>query len=200
MTAPSGPRRGGLPPPWPDGHPDAIPAGAPRGWKRARLASDGQVHVAALYSDEPSDLWSVTGNAFCHMGGDPFQPGHLQECQCGLRVWDSRAKLNRDLSCGIYASILPISVLCAVSWRPPSVKEARCRRVAATDLLGVSVRNYCMRCTKRGVRGFVHGRALGWTTHELWTACEDCADGFWITIDEAAASLGVPVVVDPWLP
>ncbi|MGB5186175.1 MAG: hypothetical protein WBN35_09875 [Acidimicrobiia bacterium] len=158
------------------------------------------MHVAALYSDERSDLWSVTGKAFCHMGGDPFEPGHLRDCQCGLRVWDSRAKLDRDLSCGIDASIMPIAVLCAVSWRPPSVKEDRCRRVAATDLLGVSVRNYCMRCTKRGVRGFVKGRSLGRKTHELWTSCESCADDSWITIEDAATSLGVPIVVDPWLP
>lgn len=200
MTSTSAPRSGSRPAPWPDGHPDALPTGSPRGWKRARLADDGEVHVAALYSDEASDMWSVTGAAFCHMGGSPFEPGHLQNCECGLRVWDSRTKLNRDLSCGINASIIPVSVLCAVTWQAPSVKEPRCRRVASADLIGVSVRNYCMRCAKRGVRGFVHGRAVGRTTHELWTACEHCADDSWISLKDAAASLGVPIVVDPWLP
>lgn len=200
MTAPAGSRRGGVPPPWPDGNLEVIPTGSPRGWKRARLATDGEVHAAALYSDEAVDLWSVTDAAFCHMGGDPFEPGHLQHCQCGLRVWDSRASLDRDLSCGIYATILPIAVLCAVAWQPPSVKEERCRRVARAELLGVSVRNYCMHCARRGVRGFVNGRALGRHTYELWTSCEVCADDTWISIDDAAKSLGVPIRVDPWLP
>lgn len=200
MTNPSPSRSGRLPPPWPDGHPDVIPTGAPRGWKKARLAIDGDVHVAALYSDEPDDLWSVTGVAFCHMGGDPFEPGHLQHCRCGLRVWDSRTKLDRDLSCGAGASINPIAVRCAVEWRPPSVQEPRCRRVAAATLIGVSVRNYCLRCARRGVRGFVSGRAIGRTTHELWGACERCTDETWITIEEASASLGVPIVVDTWMP
>jgi hypothetical protein len=187
-------------PPWPDGHPDVIPTGAPRGWKRARLVADGGVHVAALYSDESVDLWSLTGKAFCHMGGDPFEPGHLANCQCGLRVWDSRRQLDHDLSCGIGASIMPVSVLCAVEWKPPSVQEDRCRRVAATTLIGVSVRRYCLRCTKPAVSGFVHGRSLSRTTWELWGACRGCADDSWITIEEASASLGVPIVVDPWLP
>jgi len=200
VTAPAGSRRGGVPPPWPDGNLEVIPTGSPRGWKRARLATDGEVHAAALYSDEAVDLWSVTDAAFCHMGGDPFEPGHLQHCQCGLRVWDSRASLDRDLSCGIYATILPIAVLCAVAWQPPSVKEERCRRVARAELLGVSVRNYCMHCARRGVRGFVNGRALGRHTYELWTSCEVCADDTWISIDDAAKSLGVPIRVDPWLP
>lgn len=192
--------KGGLPPAWPDGHPDLIPTGAPRGWKRARLAADGEVHVAALYSDESVDLWSSTGKAFCHMGGDPFEPGHLARCKCGLRVWDSRLRLDRDLSCGIGASIMPVSVLCAVEWKPPSVREERCRRVAATTLIGVSIRKYCLRCTEPGVSGFVHGRRLSRTTWELWAACEGCADESWITIKEASASLGVPIIVDPWLP
>jgi len=192
--------RGGLPPPWPDGYPDVIPTGAPRGWKKARLVADGEVHVAALYSDDPIDMWSTTGVAFCHMGGDPFEPGHLQHCQCGLRVWDSRRKLDRDLSCGVGASINPIAVLCAVEWRPPSVLEERCRRVAAVTLIGVSVRNYCLRCARRGVRGFIHGRSIGRKTYELWGVCEHCADETFITIDEASESLGVPIVVDPWMP
>lgn len=202
VTPVAGSTTGGLPPPWPDGYPDVIPTGSPRGWKRSRLAADadGAVHVAALYSDEAADLWSVTGVAFCHMGGDPFQPGHLQHCKCGLRVWDSRTKLDRDLSCGVGASIMPVSVLCAVEWRPPSIQEPRCRRVASTSLIGVSVREYCMRCAKRGVHGFVHGRPLSRTTFELWAACEDCADKSWISIAEASASLGVPIIVDPWLP
>lgn len=200
VTPDPGPAKGGLPPPWPDGYPDLIPTGAPRGWKRARLAVDGDVHVAALYSDESVDMWSLTGKAFCHMGGDPFEPGHLASCKCGLRVWDSRLRLDHDLSCGVGASIMPVSVLCAVEWRPPSVHEERCRRVAATTLIGVSVRKYCLRCTKVGVSGFVHGRSLGRTSWELWPACKDCADESWITIEEAAASLGAPIIVDPWLP
>ena len=189
-----------LPPPWPDGHPDLIPIGEPRGWKRARLAADGEVHVAALYSDEPEDLWSETGHAFCHMGGDPRRPGHLGECKCGLRVWDWKARLNRDLSCGNCAAVAPVAVLCAVSWKPPSVLEERCRRVASTSLVGVSVRKYCMRCARSGVAGFVHGRRLGRHTYELWGVCDDCRDATWISIDDAAQSLGVPIVVDPWLP
>jgi len=176
-----------------------IPTGAPRGWKRARLVTDGDVHVAALYSDNLADQWSVTGIAFCHMGGDPFEPGHLEHSKCGLRVWDSRSQLDRDLSCGVGASINPIAVMCAVKWRSPSVQEHRCRRVASATLIGVSVRNYCLRCAKRGVRGFIHGRRIGRTGHELWGACEHCADETWITVEEASASLGVPIVVDPWM-
>jgi hypothetical protein len=191
---------GTTPPPWPDGTRDVIPAGAPRGWKRARLATDGEVHIAALYSDEPADLWSVTGEAFCHMGGNPFEPGHLEHCKCGLRVWDSRSAVNRDLSCGVGATINPIAVLCAVEWRPPSVRERRCRRVAAATLIGVSVRNYCLKCARRGVVGFVRGREIGRRTYELWGICARCADETMITVDDAARSLGVPVVVDPWMP
>ncbi len=189
----------GVPPPWPDGKTDVLPTGSPRGWKRARLATDGEVHVVALYSDAPEDVWSVTGEAFCHMGGDPFAPGHLEQCQCGLRVWDSRVAVDRDLSTGIVATINPIAVLCAVEWRPPSTQERRYRRVAAASLIGVSVRNYCLRCARRGVRGFIRGRQMGRTTYELWGVCERCADETLVTIDEAAASLGVPVVVDPWM-
>lgn len=200
MTSESRPTKGGMPPPWPDGYPDVIPTGSPRGWKRARLVADGDVHIAALYSDESVDLWSNTGRAFCHMGGDPLEPGHLQQCKCGLRVWDSRSKLDHDLSCGVGASVMPVSVLCAVEWKPPSVQEPRCRRVASTSLIGVSVREYCMKCARPGVDGFVHGRRLGRATFELWAACEDCADESWISIDDAAASLGVPIIVDPWLP
>jgi hypothetical protein len=199
VTSVSDSTEGGMPPPWPDGHPDVIPTGAPRGWKRARLAADGEVQVAALYSDESVDLWSLTGEAFCHMGGDPFEPGHLADCKCGLRVWDSRRRLDHDLSCGVGASIMPVAVLCAVEWRPPSVQEERCRRVAATTLIGVSVRKYCLRCTKPEVSGFVHGRWLSRTVFELWAVCEGCADESWITIGDAAKSLGVPIVVDPWL-
>jgi len=189
-----------VPPAWPDGVPDLIPTGEPRGWKRARLVADDGVHVAALYSDESDDLWSETGVAYCHMGGNPLEPGHLQHCKCGLRVWDSKAKLNRDLSCGENASVAPVAVVCAVSWKPPSVLEDRCRRVARTALLGVAVRNYCLRCARRGVTGFVHGRFLGRHTHELWGVCDRCRDATWISIGEAAESLGVPIVVDPWLP
>ncbi|MEN8234838.1 MAG: hypothetical protein ABFR89_07930 [Actinomycetota bacterium] len=189
-----------LPPPWPDGYPDLIPTGEPRGWKRARLAADGEVHVAALYSDESVDLWSETGKAFCHMGGNPMQPGHLQHCKCGLRVWDSKGKLNDDLSCGVCASVAPVAVLCAVSWKPPSVSEERCRRVASTSLVGVSVRKYCLLCAEEGVTGFNHGRLLGKGTYELWGVCDSCRDASWISIKEAAGSLGVPIVVDPWLP
>jgi hypothetical protein len=199
MTSEPRPTKGGMPPAWPDGYPDVIPTGSPRGWKRARLVADGEVHIAALYSDESVDLWSNTGRAFCHMGGNPLEPGHLQQCKCGLRVWDSRSKLDHDLSCGVGASVMPVSVLCAVEWSPPSVQEPRCRRVASTSLIGVSVRKYCMKCTRRGVYGFVHGRRLGRATFELWAACEDCADESWISIEDAAASLGVPIIVDPWL-
>jgi hypothetical protein len=199
MTSEPRPTKGGMPPAWPDGYPDVIPTGSPRGWKRARLVADGEVHIAALYSDESVDLWSNTGRAFCHMGGNPLEPGHLQQCKCGLRVWDSRSKLDHDLSCGVGASVMPVSVLCAVEWSPPSVQEPRCRRVASTSLIGVSVRKYCMKCTRRGVYGFVHGRRLGRATFELWAACEDCADESWISIEDATASLGVPIIVDPWL-
>ncbi len=190
----------GMPPLWPDGYADVIPAGSPRGWKRARLAVDGDVHIAALYSDESVDQWSNTGRAFCHMGGNPFEPGHLQRCKCGLRVWDSRSKLDHDLSCGIGATVMPVSVLCAVGWSPPSVQEARCRRVAATTLIGVSARQYCLRCAKPEVSGFVRGRRLSRAAFELWGACDECADESWISIEEAATSLGAPIAVDPWLP
>ena len=194
------PTKGGMPPAWPDGSPDVIPTGAPRGWKRARLVADGEVHIAALYSDESVDLWSNTGHAFCHMGGDPLEPGHLQQCKCGLRVWDSRSKLDHDLSCGLGASITPVSVLCAVEWKPPSVQEPRCRRVASTSLIGVSVRDYCMKCARRGVHGFVHGRRLSRSTYELWAVCEECVDESWESIEDVSASLGAPIIVDPWLP
>lgn len=200
MTDHAGSAKGGLPAAWPDGYPDVIPTGSPRGWKRARLVADGEVHIAALYSDESADLWSNTGRAFCHMGGDPLEPGHLQHCKCGLRVWDSRSKLDHDLSCGVGASVMPVSVLCAVEWNPPSVQEQRCRRVASTSLIGVSVRNYCMKCARRGIHGFVHGRRLSRATFELWAVCDDCTDDSWVSIDDAAASLRVPVIVDSWLP
>ena len=200
MTPEPGSTKGGMPPAWPDGYPDVIPTGAPRGWKRARLVADGDVHIAALYSDESVDLWSNTGRAFCHMGGDPFEPGHLQQCKCGLRVWDSRSRLDHDLSCGLGASITPVSVLCAVEWNPPSVQEPRCRRVASTSLIGVSVRNYCMKCARRGVHGFVHGRRLSRSTHELWAVCDECVDDSWRSIEDAATSLGAPIIIDPWLP